>query len=393
MSTIARGGWRAAVAIGMAIASVLAVAAPGAAAEATRTVGYDGAGPSVARIGLIGDSTLSALRWTDELGPLQRWNYTFDAETCRRTITPSCRADGRTPENVLAVMRRLSGQLGTALVMMEGYNDPVDRFGEAVDAVVAEARAQGVSSVLWLTLRTAGAPRFGGHNDVLEQRAQQYRGYLVLADWATYSAGHPDWVGNGGIHLSRTGAPALAQFIADSVAGLLGAAPAPAPATSWADVRAGDRGARVTQVQQALLGRGIRLVGGADGFFGARTKAAVVAFQRSSGLTRSGIVDNATAHALGIAAGPAPSPTWVDVRPGARGESVAVIQRALTVAGVPVPGGADGVYAARTKTAVATFQRAHGLTASGVVDAATAAALGLDTPVASTTEILGRRPR
>ena len=42
-----------------------------------------------------------------------------------------------------------------------------------------------------------------------------------------------------------------------------------------------------------------------------------------------------------------------------------------------MPGGADGVFGAGTASAVMAFQRAKGLTVSGKVDAATAAALGL----------------
>ena len=48
------------------------------------TVTYDGAGPGVARIGLIGDSTLAAIRWTGSYAPLRRWNYTL-----RRRVVPA----------------------------------------------------------------------------------------------------------------------------------------------------------------------------------------------------------------------------------------------------------------------------------------------------------------
>ena len=39
-------------------------------------------------ISMIGDSTLSGVRWTNNYWPLERFNYTFDAESCRRTIGP-----------------------------------------------------------------------------------------------------------------------------------------------------------------------------------------------------------------------------------------------------------------------------------------------------------------
>jgi hypothetical protein len=186
-------------------------------APTTLTVTYDGAGPGVARIGLIGDSTLAAIRWTGAYAPLRRWNYTYDAESCRRTITASCHGpDGYAPANALELMHRLSGQLGAVLVLMLGANDPTNRFGEAVDAVVAEARAQGINTVIWLTVHGAD-----DKNAILAQRAQQYGGYLVIADWAGYSAPHPEWTIADGLHISAAGAPVLSQFIADNVAAVL----------------------------------------------------------------------------------------------------------------------------------------------------------------------------
>jgi hypothetical protein len=196
--------------------------APGPApAPSGLTVTYDGAGPDAARIGLIGDSTMASIRWSGTYAPLRRWNFTYDAEACRRTITVSCHgADGYTPANAITVMHRLSGQLGTVLVMMVGANDPLARFGEGVDVVVAEARAQGITTVIWLTVH--GAP---GANDVLARRAQQYGGYLVIADWAGYSDPHPEWTNADRLHVNNAGAAVLSQFIADRVGEVLATVP------------------------------------------------------------------------------------------------------------------------------------------------------------------------
>ncbi|MET0324527.1 MAG: hypothetical protein ABW219_04830 [Ilumatobacteraceae bacterium] len=222
MSTTARLLRSAIAALAVTVAGSCVVAAPvpapgPAPAPSDLTVTYDGAGPAAARIGLIGDSTLASIRWTAAYAPLRQWNYTFDAESCRRTITVSCHGpDGYTPANALDTARRLNGQLGSVLVMMTGANDPVNRFGEGVDAMVAEARAQGVTSVVWLTVHGAAAT-----NDILAQRVQQYGGYLVLADWAGYSAPHPEWTNADGLHITTAGAAVLAQFIADHVARIL----------------------------------------------------------------------------------------------------------------------------------------------------------------------------
>src|SRR5690606_27778615 len=106
-------------------------------------------------ISLIGDSTLSGVRWYADYGPLERYNFVFNAESCRRTIELSCVSrEGYRSQNVLATMRALDGQLGEVLVIMSGYNDPVWTIDEAIEGVLDEARGQGVGTVVWLLLRT-----------------------------------------------------------------------------------------------------------------------------------------------------------------------------------------------------------------------------------------------
>ena len=182
------------------------------------TVTYDGAGPNAPRLGLIGDSTLASIRWTGTWAPLRRWNYTYDAESCRRTSTPSCHGpDGYAPENVLEVMQRLRGRLGSVLVIMVGANDPVNVLGAGIKAVVQEAQAQGISRVVWLTIRGAD-----DKNAVIGQLAQTYEGYLVVADWNMYSAPNDALWTIDGLHLNSTGALALSTYLAQGVAQFLG---------------------------------------------------------------------------------------------------------------------------------------------------------------------------
>lgn len=66
-----------------------------------------------------------------------------------------------------------------------------------------------------------------------------------------------------------------------------------------ATLKQGARGEQVKAVQQKLIKWGY-LKGSADGIFGAKTKAAVIAFQKKNGLTADGIVGTRTAQALGI---------------------------------------------------------------------------------------------
>ena len=121
---------------------------------------------------------------------------------------------------------------------MTGYNDPPASFGAAVDAVMAEAAAQGIPEVIWLTMRVPvttsrpapRAPTFETNNRTLLQKAQQYGGALQIADWSTYSAGQPSWVIADGFHLSARGAAAAATYIADVAAQVLDGATITPPA-------------------------------------------------------------------------------------------------------------------------------------------------------------------
>ena len=76
--------------VAVLVSSVISSPSVGAAT----TVVYSGAGPGVPRISVIGDSTAAEIRWTNSYAPLSRFNFTFDAESCRRTIVASCRGRG-----------------------------------------------------------------------------------------------------------------------------------------------------------------------------------------------------------------------------------------------------------------------------------------------------------
>jgi peptidoglycan hydrolase-like protein with peptidoglycan-binding domain len=133
--------------------------------------------------------------------------------------------------------------------------------------------------------------------------------------------------------------------------------------------RLGDRGDSVVGLQKALIAKGIRVPGGADGIFGQGTQAAVRVFQESVGLPPTGAVDAITGHLLGLAPAPALPAT------GQRGDAVRALQQALIDAGVTVRGGADGIFGNATTTAVRSFQNSKNLPATGVVDVMTAIAL------------------
>ena len=76
-----------------------------------------------------------------------------------------------------------------------------------------------------------------------------------------------------------------------------------------ATLKQGSRGDLVKTVQQKLIKWGY-LKGSADGIFGAKTKAAVIAFQKKNGLTADGIIGTRTAQALGISLSSSTSTSW-----------------------------------------------------------------------------------
>jgi peptidoglycan hydrolase-like protein with peptidoglycan-binding domain len=141
-----------------------------------------------------------------------------------------------------------------------------------------------------------------------------------------------------------------------------------APAVSGSTTafpRRGQTGDAVAVLQRALIAAGVTVRGGADGVFGAATEAALKVYQHEVRRSATGVLDEITAQLLGLVPGPTPP------RRGDRGESVAMIQRGLLSHGVAVRGGADGVFGVATETAIATFQGAQGLSATGRLDLVT----------------------
>ena len=109
--------------------------------------------------------------------------------------------------------------------------------------------------------------------------------------------------------------------------------------------------AAVTTLQLNLRARGYKIA--ADGLFGAGTRSAVIAFQKSKGLVADGVAGIKTWAAL--------VPT---LKVGAKGDAVKALQLELRAAAHKIA--ADGVFGAATKSAVITHQKAERLVADGV---------------------------
>jgi len=135
--------------------------------------------------------------------------------------------------------------------------------------------------------------------------------------------------------------------------------------------RLNDTGVHVRIVQTKL---GVRPV---SGFFGAKTLAAVKAYQQRLGLRPTGVVEGWTAYRLGV--GPNPSPKPVKpvapappyAKPGDSGARVVAVQSRLGVKPV------SGFYGTRTTAAVRAYQAHAHLPVTGIVDHTTAVRLGL----------------
>jgi hypothetical protein len=189
------------------------------------------AAPATVEALLIGDSVLNGLAQpysaAGRAALAARHSFILDSAGCRRLITTSCRIPpGSAPTNAITVLRGRAGQYDRALVIAAGYDDPPNGefgVGAAVDAMLAEARRQGIAHVIWLTYREAGGPanaeRFRQSNAVLRARTDPD---LVIADWATRSAAMPSsWFSADGIHLGGQASAAMGELIGDALDALV----------------------------------------------------------------------------------------------------------------------------------------------------------------------------
>ena len=110
--------------------------------------------------------------------------------------------------------------------------------------------------------------------------------------------------------------------------------------------------------------------GNVDGIFGAKTYAAVTAFQKANSLGVDGIVGKLTWAKLYGVSPAMPVETTVVGRPmvsyGSRGDAVRKLQELLNALGYDC-GSVDGIFGSKTKAAVLAFQKANRLAADGIV--------------------------
>ena len=125
---------------------------------------------------------------------------------------------------------------------------------------------------------------------------------------------HPSIARSRRARIRRTSAVVLlASGLTLSATAVASAQPLPASASAPAAVnvvglKKGAYGEAVKALQQALVRVGVGVKYGVDSYFGSATEASVKAFQRYKGLPVTGVVDQATAAALGLAAAPRAAP-------------------------------------------------------------------------------------
>jgi hypothetical protein len=116
-------------------------------------------------------------------------------------------------ENILSFLKA-SGTLGAEVIVGLGTNGPITK----ADFDKMMSILSGASRVVFVNTHV-DRPWQDPNNEVLISGASKY-GNVVVADWATLAAQHPEWFGSDGTHLAidGPGATALAALVASKLA-------------------------------------------------------------------------------------------------------------------------------------------------------------------------------
>ena len=138
----------------------------------------------------------------------------------------------------------------------------------------------------------------------------------------------------------------------------------------------GCTGNAVKTLEEKLNAKGFDS-GNVDGIFGAKTYAAVTAFQKANSLGVDGIVGKLTWAKLYDATPVSVTPVTTQpmLRTGSRGDAVRKLQELLNAKGYTC-GNVDGIFGSKTYAAVLEFQQANSLGVDGIVGPLTWAKLG-----------------
>ena len=313
---------------------------------------------------VVGDSAIAALRWVPGAdNAVVGFEHTLDLESCRRLYVRSCRGrEGRRPLTVYEALAE-HGDKYDVLVVATGYNDSPESFDNSFRLIVNRARLLGYRQIVWFTLRSdvdyVSPDSLGNHqtfaqNNLALRRLIDSGHYfdVVLADWGGYTAEKPEWFVTDGVHYRAVGAWAVADYLTRKIAFLDGRA-CPFPSAPGVDVENPcpdpDATGPVVDIE------GLYPVG-QDG---------VLCYEVG---TDHRVECRYDTHVIRLTR---------ELAVGMTGSDVGALQVRLIRFGM-LEIGADGVFGPATVDAVASFQTANDLNATGIADTATLELLGFD---------------
>jgi hypothetical protein len=187
-------------------------------------------GESVAptRVTVFGDSAATAMAYDPSARRTLGRGIDLELElaACRRVGDSSCPYDGVRPPNVIERATALGSALGPVVVVIVGYNDYEANYAENIEQALAVFRTAGVQRVLWVTLRES-RESYASMNDMIRDAARRHPEVTVV-DWNAASHTNPGWFQPDEIHLTATGAEAMAGLVSDTLVELGIAPRAPA---------------------------------------------------------------------------------------------------------------------------------------------------------------------
>jgi hypothetical protein len=191
--------------------------------------GASAAAAAPPRVSVISDSILTSVTWNNDgvaLADLSNGlDLEIDAGVGRRLNGQSAEFEGSYVPTTLSVISSWINQLGSIVVIVDGYNDLPDSFAGDVELTLDTLRDHGVQHVLWVNLHEV-RPEFAAKNAVLAAAARRHPELRIL-DWNSYSAAHPDWYQTDFIHLMPSGGVAIASWIRQAIADTLSPPPPP----------------------------------------------------------------------------------------------------------------------------------------------------------------------
>jgi lysophospholipase L1-like esterase len=179
---------------------------------------------------LLGDSLMAGVDDTSAVPALAATDdVQVDARIGRRTFP----FPGDAAPAGLPTLQSYAGTVGDVLVLSLGANDNPASYGsgkpstDPIAAMLAEARRQGISAVLWLNLWVAPGDPHGYlaiDNALTAATAAQSAGaqLLQVLDWRSLvdTVGQPSWFLGDGVHFTATGYAAMGNLIQQAVQAL-----------------------------------------------------------------------------------------------------------------------------------------------------------------------------